>query len=525
MLKKTSLIRYSLFILLLTAGISAVMARWTEGGWTVTFGAAALISLVFLSLAVFAWYRAGRSRMMALMMALTFVLHLGFGLAAVRLLPEHGHPGQRREEMGFLFDDAWRRDEEAWTIHDDLTFADSLTYQYHNDQYGGLAAMSVWLYKYISPDARRFPLIMLIGAFFIMLGLPFFWKGLSSRWDRRITLIGCWIYTLYPDSIFFSGAPMREPFLIGILAAAFWALVTLREHRSRSALILAVCFLACLPFSSMVAAALAGACLLWIWAEMLVPRSKAWLWGGIVFAVIGILAAVIVALPAFQEWVHYDIHTTEVGSGWVEKVVGEIGGQFRSIFVAVYGLTQPVLPAIAVYPTPPACDLAKGPCTTMFWKVTGIFRAAGWYALIPFLLYAVFSTFRIRDKQERMLMITNAVFVLVWMFIASLRAGGDQIDNPRYRVIFLPWLAFLSAWGIDYALKMKDRWLVRWLLIELIFLGFFTQWYYSRYSGDAIRRYPFWRTVIYICICSAVVFAEGIVRDIIRRKPKSGELK
>ena len=307
---------------------------------------------------------------------------------------------------------------------------------------------------------------------------------------------------------------MREPFLNGIICVVFWALATYREHKIRSIDILVVCAVCCLPFSSMAAVVFIGISVFWIWAEMLIPRSRKWLWGGIILMAVCILAAVIVALPVFQEWVHYDIFSTENGSGWVEKVVGEIGGQFRSLFVAVYGLTQPVLPAIAVYPVAPACDLDHGPCTTIYWKVAGIFRAAGWYLLVPFLFYALFSTLRIKDKREKALMIVNAVFVIVWLFISSLRAGGDQIDNPRYRVIFLPWLAFMTAWGIDFALKLQDWWLVRWIAIEMIFLGFFTQWYYSRYSGDAIRRYPFWRTVAYIVICSGLVFLTGLIGPI-----------
>ena len=520
MAEKKKIFLYILTGILLTAAIAALTAVWTPGAYAESFRSAAILALPFVFLCLFAWKKGGKGKTLAVMMFIALILRLGFGLAAVNLLPEYGHPNERREELGFLFDDAYRRDEEAWAIssREAVTFPETLTRKYHNDQYGGLAAMSVWLYEYLSPDVRRFTLIIMIGAFFTALGLPFFWNALDRRWGRRIALIGCWIYTLYPDSVFFSGSPMREPFLIGILAAAFWALATLRENRLRSGIVLGLCLISCFPFSTMVAAALAGAALLWIWSEMLIPRSKAWLWTGVILAVIGILAAVIIALPAFQEWIHYDIHTTENTSGWVEKVVGEIGGQFRSVFLAVYGLTQPVLPAILVYPTPPACDLAKGPCTTIFWKFAGIYRAAGWYLLVPFLFYAVFSTLRIKEKRERGLMITTALFVVVWLFIASLRAGGDQFDNPRYRTIFLPWLAFLSAWGIDFALKHRDWWLARWIAIELIFLGFFTQWYVSRYSADAIRRFPFWKTVTYILICSAAVFATGLIGKIRKKK-------
>ncbi len=521
MSEKKSFILTILFILILAAGTAAAVAHWTQGAPDVTFRAAFCIALLFFGLGAVLWRWAGRGKTLLIMMLLALGLRVAFGLATVNLLPTYGHPNERREKQGFLFDDAWRRDAEAWAVthEEDVSFTETLTRDYNNDQYGALAVMSMWLYKYISPDARRYTLIMLAGAFFSALGLPFLWRALNDRWGRRICLIGCWIFAVYPDAIFFSGSPMREPFLLGILCAAFWALSVMREHRGRSLFILVCCIAACLPFSSLVAAVLAGISAAWFWAEMLIPRSKAWLWCGIILAVIGILAAVIVALPAFREWIMYDIVTTETASGWVERVVGEIGGQFRSLFVAVYGLTQPVLPAILVYPTAPACALEAGTCTTIYWKVVGIWRAAGWYILVPFLFYAVFSVLRIRDKQERGLMIVNAVFILVWMFISSLRAGGDQFDNPRYRMIFLPWLAFFAAWGIDFALKRRDWWLIRWIAIEVIFLGFFTQWYVSRYGADIIRRFPFWKTVIYICICSAVVFATGLIGPV-RKKIK-----
>ncbi len=516
---------YILIVLILSALTAWTAARWTVGDPGVTFRIAAVIALVFWSLLALLWNKTGKGWTLAVLILLTFGLRFGFGLASVNLLPEYGHPNERREEQGFLFDDAYRRDEEAWaaSVKEDLSFTDTLTREYHNDQYGGLALMSVWLYEYFSPDARRFTLIILIGCFFTALGLPFFYKGALERFGKRAGLIASCIYALYPDSIFYSGAPMREPFLIGILGAAFFMLCRLRENKVKYGLLLALCVTACLPFSTLVAVALIGVSLLWIWAEFLIPRSKVWLWVGIILAVLGILASIVVALPAFKEWIHYDVHTTEKSSGWVEKVVGEIGGQFRALFIAVYGLTQPVLPAILVYPTAPACDLAHGPCTTIFWKVVGIFRAAGWYALVPFLFYAIFSTLRVKNKKDRAPLIVNALFILVWMFISSLRAGGDQWDNPRYRVIFLPWLAVMAAWGIDFALKTRDWWLIRWIAIEAVFLVFFTQWYYSRYSADAISRFPFWKTVTYIVVCSAAVFATGLIEPLTKKIKKGRE--
>ncbi len=525
MSEKRSIIRTLPFAVVLAALFAAAASKWTPGAPGVTFWAAACISLILMIPSLLLWTWGGRGRTLVMMMLAAFSLRFAFGLATVNLLPTYGHPNEQREQLGFLFDDAWRRDEEAWAVshQEDVSFSESLTREYRNDQYGALSAMSLWLYRYISPDARRYTLIMLVGAFVSALGVPFLWRALDDRWGRRICLIGCWIYVLYPDSIFFSGSPMREPFLIGIICAAFWALSTVREHKRSSWIVLAVSILVCLPFSTLVAVILAGAASAWIWAELLIPRSKVWLWTGIILGSLAVLAAVIVFLPAFNEWIHFDIYTTENKSGWVEKVVGEIGAQFRSVFLAFYGLTQPVLPAILVYPTAPACDLAAGTCTTIYWKVAGIYRAAGWYILVPFLFYAIFSSVRVKDKKERGLMVVNGVFILVWIFLSSLRAGGDQIDNPRYRMIFLPWLAFMAAWGIDYALKIRDWWLVRWITVELIFLWFFTQWYVSRYSGNAIRRFPFWKTVIYILICSAAVFATGLISPLRRKFEKKEE--
>ena len=233
MRKNTSWLWYILIIAVLTGGIAAAVAQWTEGEFWLTFRLAAGLSLPFLILSVLAWNRGGRGKTLAVMMFLAFALRLAFGLGTVNLLPIYGHPDERREQKGYLFDDAWRRDAEAWAIvnEEDISFKDTITRSYNNDQYGGMTAMAVWLYKYFSPEGRRFTLIMLAGSFFAALGVPFLMNGLQSRWGKRIALIGCWIYALYPDSIFFAGAPMREPFLNGIICAAFWALATFHKHR------------------------------------------------------------------------------------------------------------------------------------------------------------------------------------------------------------------------------------------------------------------------------------------------------
>lgn len=503
-----------LAIILLSLLTSATLAYFSPGTFIRGFTAALIFSVPSYLILYFLWKWGGAGKTLAVMMFCSIFLRLGFGLATQNLLPIYGYRDEPQQQGGYLSNDVYRRDEETWLIaqNEKPGFIETIARDYNNDQYGGLAALSVWIYEYLSPDAKRFGLITLLGAFFTAAGIPFLYKAIQQKIPkdekayRNLANITAWIYVLYPDSIVFGGSALREPFLNGILAIAFWALVTLKDHRKKSAVALIICLLACLPLSTFVAGALLCCILLWIWGEFLIPSSKKWLIGGILFIAFSLIVVGLFALPSIQEFVHYDIHSSEINSGWVEKVVGEIGGQFRSVFLAIYGITQPVLPAILFYKP-----------TTPYWKIVGIYRSLGWYIMVPFLFYAIFSAFRIKRKPEKYVFILNALFIIGWIFVSSLRAGGDQWDNPRYREIFLPWLAFFSAWGYCYARKIKDWWLVRWIVIELIFVGFFSQWYYSRYSHDAIRRFPFWKTVLYIVICSAIVFATGFVNPIRKR--------
>ncbi len=500
-----------LSIILLSVVTASAVALWSPGSFSAGWQAAFWICIPGFLVLWYLWKWGGKDKQLAAMILAAFALRLGFGLATQNLLPKYGYPDEPRQKEGYLFDDAFRRDNEAWGIvqNEPRTFFEPITRKYDNDQYGGMIALGIWIYRYLSPDARRFSLIFLIGAFFTAAGAIFLRKAIRDRGNSQLASIAGWIYVLYPDSIFYSGAAMREPFLIGIVAAAFWALSTLKNHMKKSLIVLAVCLISCLPFSDFIAGALLCISILWIWVEFLISQNKKWLWGGITVIVVGVAVVAFVFWPSISNFIHFDIVTTEKGSGWVEKVIGEVGGKFRPVFLAFYGITQPVLPAILVYPTRP------------YWKVVGIIRAVGWYAMVPFLFYALFSTLRVKDKKQKALLTVNAIFLLVWIFVASLRAGGDQWDNPRYRVIFIPWLAYFSAWGYCFAKQQKDWWLVRWIAIELIFLFFFTQWYISRYSGNAIRRFPFWKTVIYILIGSALVFATGWIEPILHKKKKN----
>jgi hypothetical protein len=196
---------------------------------------------------------------------------------------------------------------------------------------------------------------------------------------------------------------------------------------------------------------------------------------------------------------------TVANSGWIRKVIEEVGKVWTIPVVAVYGIAQPVLPAAVAEPSIP------------LWKAIAIFRSAGWYALAPFLIYGTFALWRLKDFYSKRILLWLAFVGVLWLLIASARGGGDATDNPRYRSLFIAWFALFAGWAIDWALTHRDVWLWRWLAVEVIFLSFFTNWYFSRYfhlSG----RLSFWQMVIMIVVLSVVILAGGWAWDIWRAR-------
>jgi hypothetical protein len=230
-------------------------------------------------------------------------------------------------------------------------------------------------------------------------------------------------------------------------------------------------------------------------------------WSGLA---LGAILAAGLTWAWFSDASSWDLLLTQRGSGVVEKRIEELGDAFRIPFITAMGLAQPILPAALTETR--AIPLAKA--------VT-LLRSLGWYIIAPFLLYALFSLPRIKDKSERARMVWIVLAVLIWTCIASLRAGGDMTDNPRYRLLFLIWIALITAWSIERAGAQRDAWLARWLLVEVIFLTFFTTWYASRYYHFPIKL-PFFTMVVLITGCSLLVLAGGYVYDRRKRAKPAG---
>jgi hypothetical protein len=503
---------------LLGAGVAAV----SPGPFLIGWAAAAVLLIPCIFILLYAWRWGGRDRALAWIISLAFLLRLAAGVGLSLALPVWGYV-EPEQQAGYAFMDAYSRDTQAWELAQsgDPLWA-SFRNEFATDQYGGLLALSALVYRTLSPDAHRPFLILILGAFFAALGAPFLRKAIRLRFPARVASIAVWIYALYPDAIFFGSSQMREPFVVGLACIAFWAVIAW-DWRTRPGeppasltwVALAGSLLGMALFSSRVAAALTGFLGLLFLMEHILGREdrpgeqgKRWQTLGWIGLVLGSLLVFLYTWEWFQSSATWDLIVTMQASGWIKKIIQEVGEQWRFPIIVVYGLAQPVLPA------------AVAEDSIAMAKTIAIVRAAGWYALAPFLAYGIFTVWKESDPRKRRRAIWLALVVTFWLLIAAARGGGDATDNPRYRSILIPWLALLAAWSIDWALSHRDAWLWRWIAVEVIFLGFFTNWYFSRYF-HTWKRLPFWQMVVWIVVLSGLVLVGGWVWDRVRRRKAS----
>lgn len=491
--------------------LGAIVAAVSPGSfWTGWFGAG-LLSTISIFAMIAAWEWAGHGRILGLLVLLAFVLRLGVGIGLSLALPVWGYD-KDCQKSGYLFRDACVRDRESYSIahkNEGLYWFSGI--KLDTDQYGGLSFLSAWVYRYLSYDAHRTFLILILGAAFAALGLPFLYRGILLRWPARVALLAVWIYALYPDSIFFSASQMREPFLVGLSAVAFFAAASWQSSLRRSLLIFTLAVAAMFLFSFRVALVIAGLLAVWFWLEFSLGRSgRRWQVLGWLGIVAGVLLMAGFTWSWFRSSAGYDLRVTLQESGQVAQQFKALGSRMVIPAVTIYGVAQPVLPAAVTDPD-----------ATLLWKIIAIVRSLGWYLLAPFLIYGMFTVWRESDPRLRRLLIWLSLAVLLWLFVASLRGGGDETDNPRYRSLLMPWLALLAAWTIDWAIAHRDAWLWRWVAVEAIFVGFFTHWYLAR-NYKLWVKLPFWTMVMMILVFSGVVLAGGWVWD--RMQAGKGQL-
>jgi hypothetical protein len=487
---------------------------WLAYAFVLTFGLLALTAL---------WRSAGAPRALMTMLLLGLFLRFGLGITFSYVLPPYGNDTEVHKS-GYIFRDAYTYDSEAWILAssaDPLWSAFDKSYG-SEDQYGGLLFFHSLFYRLLSPDAHRPWLIILFSALAGALGVALTWKGARQSWGESVALGMGWIMALYPESLLVGSSQIREPFLILFIAMTFWGVVDWLENRHPQAWAwLAGGLLGMLLFSPGVVVPALGGIGIWAWLWKRERCISGWLVAGVVLAVtlaawlLGEVVGGTLQVPGgplanLVDWLRYSAnfgaYVTEQNSGWIQTIFSVLPEALHLPFITGYGIAQPVLPAAIA-------DPAVWPM-----RVLGILRGLGWYALLPFLIYSLRSFWKITDKRERFAWLWLWLVSWAWIIISAARAGGDQWDNPRYRVILLLFQAALAAQALSWQRVTHDRWLGRLLAVEGVFLVLFGYWYIARYTNWQAGQVHIFVIMALILIISTLILVSGWVRDR-RNKP------
>jgi hypothetical protein len=494
------------------------------GTWWAGWLAYTILFVLGLLALVALWSSAGSTRALGWVLVASLVLRLGMGIFFSLVLPVYGNTDNEVHRGGYIYRDAFTYDTQAWGL---ATSGDPLWKSFDRsygieEQYGGLTLTLSLVYRWLSPDAHRTWLTILLSAIIGALGVGLAWKGARQMWGDKLALIVGWIMALYPESLLSGCSQIREPFLLLFIAMLFWAAATWQAARQRSTWVwLAGSTLGLLLFSPGIAVAALIILGMWVGLARSDVRIRGWWMAGAALLILlaGLLFSQIVAgtlkvpggpLANLVNWLKYSMnfgaYTTTLNSGWLQKIFASLPKPLHLPFVVAYGVAQPVLPAAIA-------DPAAWPV-----RVLGILRGLGWYTLLPFLLYSLRPVWKITDGRERMgwLWLWGATWF--WIILASARAGGDQWDNPRYRVILLLFQACLAAKALGWQRLNHDPWLGRILAVEGVFLALFGYWYFSRYLLKGLGVPSIFVIFAAIAIISVTILTGGWIQD--RRREK-----
>lgn len=473
----------------------AALSALQPGDWLTGFFAFSFLFLLSFLLLASATRWGGQtgsssySKTLAWMVALAFVLRFAGGVAAYLALPVYGHAGDEEQSAGFTYTDAYRRDSQAWELaSSDMPIMDAFNSRFAYDQYGGLLAFSALIYRYLSPDAHRVLMLVSMSALMGALGLPFLCKAVTLQWGDKAALASGWVFALYPESLLLGGSAMREPYLLAFSAFCLWGFISWTINRNKDSLAwLGLGVLGMLLVSPSIA--LVTLLILGGWMYFSSERGGFPWWAAAGLALVFVAGLFLLSsaldrgnlggggpLGVIQNFIResfkWNIYKIEEGSGWVQKLFDEMPGWMQMPFVMIYGVLQPVLPAIFIAPT------------EVVWKGIGILRALGWYALLPALVLSFWAgtgSGAVSKRAQRGIHLWLCVIVWGWILFTALRGGGDQWDNPRYRLIMFMWQAILAGQVWVWWRETRNPWAWRVVFMEVVFVAVFAQWYANRY--------------------------------------------
>lgn len=482
------------------------------------------------------WKAVSASRNATIIALIAFILRLVIGVTLTLVLPIVGYQDNEEHQAGYVYTDAYIRDNQAWSLAvSGKPLMTALSGELPGDQYGGMLALSAFLYRYLSPDLHRPLMILVLGAIVSAWGVLCLWKASQTWYGEKIGLLAAWFFALYPESVLLGSSQMREAIVIPITALPFYGLSEIQGHKRSGWFWIIISAIILIPIQPLVSiiyfAILSG---LWVFdPTTLRGISKR----QTILAIIGLVCLLLVAifiassilanLPSLQgsgplsvylNWFEHNFafqsYILERASGMYQGLLKSVGEQWRWLIILVYGTAQPVLPAIV-----------GDPGAAWIMRIIGFLRAAGWYALALFLIYGALAILRNHLQERRLQLAWMSLISWTWIIVSALNAGADQWDNPRYRAIFLIWQVILAAWALEYARLHRDAWLWRWLAVEVVFVGLFTEWYLARYYPGFIHVDIKIMSLLTLLICG-LILGGGLLWD--RRhkakpsSPKSG---
>lgn len=496
MKKSSLLIKDSLWALGVGFALGALISAFSAGSfWLGWLKNGVLSALLVLGL-IRVWRLVGAGRTLAIVMLVSFIIRIGFGIFLNQGLPLWGFDNPV-QNTGYVFSDAHNRDQAAFQIAvSGEAWWTQIKAAGAADQYGGLLTLSTLTYWVFSSDVHRPLLMVLFSAAAMAAGVAFLFAVVNRKWGGKMALIAAWIYAIYPDGILLGSSQMREPILIGLTCLLLWNVLEWKKKPIYSLVSTLITTVVICLISIPAAGAAFTMVFGLVFFEWLKDQSKIKTRrvGFFVFAAFLILAGV-AGWIWLKQSLSYEYYITQSGSGWIAALLEQYGTQYQIPFITFYGLTQPLLPAALVDDSLP------------IWKSIAIFRAAGWYFIIPFLVYGFVAVFKSRKEENRSILIFISIALAAWILISSVRAGGDQWDNPRYRATFLPWIAILASWVWMRVRQQKSHWFWRIVLFEAIFILVFLDWYLYRYFNFGLLiAFP---TLVLILVCSAFLILVG----------------
>jgi len=168
--------------------IGLAIAVFSPGTFLTGWVGAGVISLIVVFALLKIWRGFGAGRTIGIIMLVTLVVRIGFGIFSYAALPVWGYDTPT-QNAGFLYSDAQGRDFDAYDIAQRKSpLYTAFTNLEATDQYGGMMFLSALVYRTLSPDVSRPLLIALLAAFAMAAGVAFLYAAIRLRWSEKIAV-------------------------------------------------------------------------------------------------------------------------------------------------------------------------------------------------------------------------------------------------------------------------------------------------------------------------------------------------